>query len=111
MSVPDVGFSNLSIHKGSVDPAFMLASVQKGFFVSEVMGMHTANPITGDFSLGVNGFLIKQGEKATPLKCLALAGNIITLFKNVLQVGNDLRFYGKLGSPTLLIDSMEISGT
>lgn len=111
MGTPTVGYSNLFIQKGSVDPADMIASVMKGFLVNEVMGMHTANPITGDFSLGVTGFLIKNGKKITPVKGLALAGNIITLFKNVLQVGNDLRFYGKVGSPTLLIDSMEISGT
>jgi PmbA protein len=111
MSTPKVGYSNLSIQKGNVDPADMIAAVEKGFFVNEVMGMHTANPITGDFSLGVTGFLIKKGKKITPVKGLALAGNIITLFKNVLQVGSDLRFYGKVGSPTLLIESMEISGT
>jgi PmbA protein len=110
MGTPTVGYSNLFIQKGNVNPADMIASVEKGFLVNEVMGMHTANPITGDFSLGVTGFLIKNGKKTTPVKGLALAGNIITLFKNVLQVGNDLRFYGKVGSPTLLIESMEISG-
>ena len=111
MATPNVGYSNLFIQKGSVHPADMIASVTKGFLVNEVMGMHTANPITGDFSLGLTGFLIKNGKTITPVKGLALAGNIITLFKNVLQVGNDLRFYGKVGAPTLLIASMEISGT
>jgi PmbA protein len=110
MGTPNVGYSNLFIQKGDVHPADMIASVEKGFLVNEVMGMHTANPITGDFSLGVTGFLIKNGKKITPVKGLALAGNIITLFKNVLKVGSDLRFYGKVGSPTLLIDSMEVSG-
>ena len=110
MGTPNVGYSNLFIQKGNVNPADMIASVEKGFLVNEVMGMHTANPITGDFSLGVTGFLIRNGKKITPVKGLALAGNIITLFKNVLQVGSDLRFYGKVGSPTLLIESMEISG-
>jgi len=111
MSTPGVGYSNLFIQKGNMDPVDMIAAVEKGFLVNEVMGMHTANPITGDFSLGVTGFLIKNGKKIIPVKGLALAGNIITLFKNVLQVGSDLRFYGKVGSPTLLIESMEISGT
>jgi PmbA protein len=111
MSTPGVGYSNLFIQKGNMDPVDMIAAVEKGFLVNEVMGMHTANPITGDFSLGVTGFLIKNGKKITPVKGLALAGNIIALFKNVLQVGNDLRFYGKVGAPTLLIESMEISGT
>ena len=111
MATPVVGYSNLFIREGTMDPAEMIAGIDKGFFVQEVMGMHTANPITGDFSLGVSGFLIKNGKKVTPVTGLALAGNIITLFKNVLQVGSDLRFYGKVSSPSLLIASMEISGT
>jgi PmbA protein len=111
MNTPNVGYSNLYIQKGAVDPADMIAAVEKGFLVNEVMGMHTANPITGDFSVGITGFLIKNGKKITPVKGLALAGNIITLFQNVLQIGSDLRFYGKVGAPTLLIESMEISGT
>ena len=110
MTTPVVGYSNLFIREGKMDPADMIAGIDTGFFVQEVMGMHTANPITGDFSLGVTGFLIKNGKKVTPVTGLAIAGNIITLFNNVLQVGSDLRFYGKVGSPTLLIDSMEISG-
>jgi PmbA protein len=111
MSTPGLGYSNLFIQKGNMDPVDMIAAVEKGFLVNEVMGMHTANPITGDFSLGVSGFLIKNGKKITPVKGMALAGNIITLFRNVLQVGSDLRFYGKVGAPTLLIESMEVSGT
>jgi PmbA protein len=75
------------------------------------MGIHTANPISGDFSLGVNGFLIEGGKKTSPVKGMALAGNIVSLFKNITAVGSDLRFYGKIGSPSLMIDAMDISGS
>jgi PmbA protein len=84
--------------------------VERGLFVNEVMGIHTANPISGDFSLGINGFLINGGKKGPPVKGMALAGNILNFFKDITLVGNDLRFYGKIGSPTIMIGEMDISG-
>ena len=91
-------------------PDDLAALAEKGLLVTEVMGMHTANPISGDFSLGVNGFLLKHGRKTTPVKGMAISGNIMELFNNVMAVGNDLRFYGTIGSPSLLIKTMDVSG-
>ena len=78
--------------------------------VNEVMGMHTANPISGDFSVGVNGFLLEKGEKRTPVKGIAISGNIMTLFNRVISAGTDLRFFGSTGAPSLLIEEIDISG-
>jgi len=110
-SPPHLGCSNLYIQKGSLDQNDILSQVDKGLFVNEVMGIHTANPISGDFSLGVNGFLIEGGKKTSPVKGMALAGNIVDLFKNITAIGSDLRFYGKIGSPSLMIEAMDISGS
>jgi len=107
---PKVGQSNLYIKKGEESSDDFTSHVDKGLFVNEVMGIHTANPISGDFSLGVNGFLIKNGKKTTPVKGIAISGNIITLFNRVVSVGNDLRFLGHTGSPSLLIEEVDISG-
>ena len=72
------------------------------------MGIHTANPISGDFSVGANGFLIKNGKKTTPVKGIAIAGNIMTLLGSILGVGSDLRFFGHTGSPSLMIEEIDI---
>jgi PmbA protein len=80
-----------------------------GIIIEELMGTHTANPITGDFSLGAVGHLIREGGKI-PFKGVIFSGNIFDLLNNVKGVGNDLKFYGTCGSPSLLIQGMKISG-
>jgi PmbA protein len=74
------------------------------------MGMHTANPISGDFSVGAAGFLIEDGRVTAPVKGIAIAGNILELFRGVEGVGNDLRLYGTVGSPSLRIAALDVSG-
>ena len=73
------------------------------------MGTHTANAVTGDFSLGAIGHVCRNGRK-TPFKGVILSGNIFELLNNVKETGNDLKFYGAYGSPSLFIEGLRISG-
>lgn len=82
----------------------------EGVIIEELMGTHTANLITGDFSLGAVGYLVKTGRKK-PFKGVIFSGNIFELLNSVNEVGNDLRFYGTCGSPSLLVQGVKISGT
>ena len=84
-------------------------SMTNGLIIEELMGTHTANPITGDFSLGAVGHLVSRGGKM-PFKGVIFSGNIFDLLNNVKEVGNDLKFYGTCGSPSLLVEGMKISG-
>ena len=77
--------------------------------VEELMGIHTANPITGDFSLGALGFVMRNG-KTTPFQGVILSGTVFEILKNVKEVGNDMRFYGSAGSPSLFVEGLKISG-
>ena len=81
-----------------------------GVVIAELMGTHTANPITGDFSLGATGFL-KKGGSTTPFTGVILSGNLFELLNNIRGVGTDLTFYGTHGSPSLYIEGLKISGT
>lgn len=81
-----------------------------GVIVDELMGTHTANTITGDFSLGAVGFVRKGGEDL-PFKGVILSGNVFSLFDSVASIGNDLRFYGTFGSPSIAVEKISISGT
>lgn len=87
----------------------LIKSVSKGLLVLEAMGVHTANLVSGDFSIGVSGLWIEKGEIAYPVKEALVSGNILDLFMRIEGVGNDLKFYDKIGSPSLLIGEMDIS--
>jgi PmbA protein len=78
--------------------------------VEEVMGLHTVDPISGDFSLGCSGDWIDRGQRVHPVKSIAIAGNLFELFRRVIGVGDDLRFFGGVGAPSLLIKELLISG-
>ena len=108
--VPGVGITNLYIEPGECSQEGIIEQAERGLFVTEVMGMHTANPISGDFSVGATGFWIENGAKAYPVREVTIAGNILELMKNVDVVGCDLRFSGRIGSPSLLIKELSIGG-
>jgi PmbA protein len=109
-SPPRVGINNFFIENGATSRDLMLAGIDRGVLITSVMGMHTANPISGDFSVGAAGFLIEKGVVTIPVKGIAIAGNILELFRNVEAVGNDLRFFGGVGAPSLRISELDVSG-
>ncbi len=108
---PGVGSSNLYIEKGKASREDLIASVSKGLLVQEVLGMHTANPISGDFSIGVSGQWIEGGKIAYPVREGAISGNILSLFSEVEALGSDIRFVGKLGAPSILLKPVSVSGS
>jgi len=109
-SPPGIGISNLFIKPGELSFNALLKELRQGVLLKEVMGLHTVDPISGDFSLGCSGDWIERGEKAHPFKSVAIAGNLFELFKKLVGVGEDLRFFGGVGTPSLLIDGLEVSG-
>lgn len=110
-SPPHMGVTNFFIEKGRVPATALLEGIGTGVLITDVMGMHTANPVSGDFSVGAAGFLIENGTVSGPVKGFAIAGNIVELFRNVELVGDDLRFFGAVGAPSLLIAALDVSGT
>ncbi|WP_236860177.1 TldD/PmbA family protein [Candidatus Formimonas warabiya] len=108
---PEIGTTNFYIEKGAVSQEDLLKKVTKGIYLTEVMGMHTANPISGDFSLGAAGLLIEHGELTQPVRGIAIAGNFFDLLSAIDAVGSDLTFFIGKGSPTLRIAKMTVSGS
>ncbi len=107
---PGVGYSNLNIVPGERSDAELYREVGHGILVTETIGMHAANPISGDFSVGAQGFLIERGELSRPVKKLAIAGNLHQMMANVQSVGLHHRFNFNIGAPTLVIGKMAVSG-
>ncbi len=110
-AVPEVGPTCLYIDTGleKMSRDAMFASIGEGLYIIEAMGMHTANPISGHFSIGVSGTWIERGKPAYPVKEAVISGELLTFLGNVMAVGDDLRFYGNIGSPTLHIGPTDIS--
>ncbi len=108
---PSVGTTNFFLAPGDLSPEQLIAEVDEGFYLTDVMGMHTANPISGDFSVGAAGLLIEKGQLTRAVRGVAVAGNLLELLQAVEAVGNDLTFFGGKGSPTLRITGITVSGS
>ncbi len=111
--LPGVGITNLyfkAVSESFVMPfKNLLSSMDKGLYITEAMGIHTANPISGEFSIGVSGLWIESGEIKFPVKEAVISGDILSLFQKIEAFGDDLRFYGNIGTPSLLIGAIDIS--
>lgn len=108
---PKMGVHNLCIEPGGNTREALLSGVAKGVLITDVMGMHTANPISGDFSVGAAGFYLEGGAIRHPVKGIAIAGNLLELFRGIDMVGDDLRFFGSVGSPALRVAELDVSGS
>lgn len=108
---PRMGVRNLFVQPGTNSLQTLISGVCKGVLITEVMGMHTANPISGDFSVGAAGFYLEGGAIIHPVKGIAIAGNLLELFGGVDMVADDLRFFGSVGSPALRIRELDVSGS
>ncbi|MBI4847952.1 MAG: TldD/PmbA family protein, partial [Nitrospirae bacterium] len=121
-SLPGIGVTNFHINAKGINPSKsplskgghesdnkLVKSLSKGILILGAMGVHTANPISGDFSIGISGLWIENGEALYPVKEAVISGNILELFRKIEGVGDDLTFFGNIGSPSLLIGEMDIS--
>jgi len=112
--LPSVGGTNLFIGPSPTATAnsedFLIKKLDTGLFVTETMGMHTANPVTGEYSVGVSGVWVEGGLKRYPVREALISGTVLDLFRGICGVGDDLKFYGNIGSPSLLIEGVDISG-
>jgi PmbA protein len=108
---PSISTSNLYLPAGKKTEAQLYDGITQGILITDLMGIHTANPVTGDFSLGASGILIENGKLSRPVRGFAVAGNILEILRRVTDVGNDLRFFGTTGAPSARISELAVSGS
>ncbi|MES0341862.1 MAG: TldD/PmbA family protein [Candidatus Humimicrobiaceae bacterium] len=113
-SASSVGTSNFYMSPGNQNPEDIIGSVQKGFYVMDIIGLGSGtNPISGQMSVGAKGLLIEKGKLSSPVKEVTIATDILSFLKSFKMIGNDLKFVpagGYLGSPTVLVENISISG-
>ena len=107
-SPPSPSTSNLYLTGGTVTPAALMADIVEGVYINEMMGS-AVNGLTGDYSRGAAGFMIRNGALAEPIAEFTVAGNLIEMFAS-LQPADDLTFRRGTDAPTLRIDTLTIAG-
>ncbi len=107
---PTIGVSNLYLKEGQSSPESLIQKITHGILITDLMGLHTANPVTGQFSLGASGILIEKGRLTRPVRGFAVAGNVLDLFRRITDISHDLRFFGRVGAPSILLNEISVSG-
>ena len=103
------GARNLSIAMGDDDRAAMIRRLDRGLFVTSLMGQGV-KMITGDYSRGAAGFWVEHGEIQYPVEEITIAGNLNDMFRGLVAVGNDCDFASSVTTGSWLIDRMTIAG-
>ncbi len=109
-SSPSVGPTNLWLEPGTLSPEDMLASTERGFLVTELIGFGF-NAVTGDYSRGAAGFWIESGAIAHPVEEVTIAGNLGDMLRGIDEIGSDLRWFGRVAAPSLRISRMTVAGS
>ena len=107
-SPPLPSLTNLYMEAGSQTPAELMADIENGFYITELIGMGI-NMITGDYSRGATGFWIENGEITYPVSEMTIAGNLKDLFANLVPA-NDLKFRYGTDAPTIRVDGLTVAG-
>ena len=105
---PSPSPTNLYLAAGAATPAELMADIKLGIYVTEMIGMGV-NGITGDYSRGAAGFMIRDGVLAEAVAEITVAGNLLDMFAR-LTPANDLRFRRGTDSPTVRIEGMTLAG-
>ena len=90
----------------------LIENITEGIHITEVKGLHSGLDTTsGDFSLEADGFLIENGKKTTSLSGIAISGNVLQLFKDVIGVASNATLnIGGTSTSSLRIKSLQVSG-
>ena len=105
---PSASASNLYLASGTLTPAELMADIKEGIYVTEMIGMGV-NGVTGDYSRGAAGFMIRDGALAEPVAEVTIAGNLLEMFAAMVPA-SDLKFRRGTDSPTVRIDGMTMAG-
>ena len=109
-TLPDVGTSNLVLEAGGETQESLVARVKEGLFITELMGMHTIDPVSGDFSIGAKGLMIENGALTHAVSGVTIASNLMDLIRHIVSVGSDIKFFGSVAAPTMVVEDVVIAG-
>lgn len=106
MEVPAVSTTNFILEFDSTVPLDDF----RGIFVTDVLGAHTANPISGDFSVEANNAFMADSGEFTPVKKAMLSGNIFELMMKVSSTDLERRQVGGFVTAPLMVEDVHVTG-
>lgn len=101
--------SNVIFRLGNRDMEAMIAAMKKGIVVTGFNGGN-CNGSTGDFSYGIDGFLIENGKIVHPVNEMNITGNMNQLWHNLVEAGNDINENSSFKTPSMMFESIDFSG-
>lgn len=104
----DIAPNNVSIANGSETFDELLGHISKGLYVTNTLG-NGLNHVTGNYSQGVAGFWIENGEILYPVHEITIAGNFLDMLHNC-EIANDLSIETGIDSPSILVEEMIVGG-
>jgi PmbA protein len=112
-STPGVGVRALRLVPGEHSPEQIMASVPEALYVQSVSGLHSGtNPISGDFSVGAEGLMVRGGAFAEPVREVTIASTLQRMLLDIADIGADLTFLpGAVAGMTVLLSEMTLSGS
>ncbi len=103
------GNHNLIVSHGDLGLNGLLKMMGTGLLVTELLG-HGINMVTGDYSRGAAGFWVENGVIVHPVEEITIAGNLQTMLKQIVAVGNDVLVQGSKQVGSILIENMTVAG-
>jgi PmbA protein len=111
-STPGVGVRAMRLEPGPKSPAEIMRDAGEALYVQSVSGLHSGtNPISGDFSVGAEGLMVRDGSFAEPVREITIASTLQRMLLDLAEIGSDLTFLpGSIAGQTVLIGEMTVSG-
>jgi PmbA protein len=112
-SLPGVGVQAMAVAPGNRSWQDLLAGVDNGLYVQSMHGLHSGvNATSGDFSVGVEGLMIRGGELAEPVREVTIASTLQRLLQDITAVGLVVEWLPSgAGCPPLVIGEVSLSGS
>jgi PmbA protein len=104
------GVHNLTIEPGDQDQRGLLATMDTGLLVTELIGQGV-NSMTGDYSRGAAGFWVEGGVIQYPVEEITIAGNLKDMYQNIVAVGNDVDLRRNTRTGSILVAQMTVAGS
>jgi PmbA protein len=111
-STPGVGARALHLAPGAKSAAEVMATVPEALYVQSVSGLHSGtNAVSGDFSVGAEGLMVRDGQFGEPVREITVASTLPRMLLDVVEVGDDLTWLpGGTAGVTLLVADMTMAG-
>ncbi len=112
-TTPVAGCRALLLSPGTLGAAEILSQVGEALFVQSITGVHSGvNPVSGDFSVGAEGLMVRDGVLAEPVREVTIASTLQRMLQSVLHIGSDVEWLpGVAAGQTLAIDGIALSGS